>query len=96
LDVSDIKAKNIVFFFYLFRALFGHLMFDPISFQANYKIMAARLHYEIYALTQRLRLTTIRAEHEQAVSCSFLKQKKFTHDFILILSSIHCAYLVMK
>ena len=38
------------------------------QFQANYKIQAARLHYEIYALTQRLRLTTIRAEHEQAVN----------------------------
>ncbi len=36
----------------------------------------ARLHYEIYALTQRLRLTTIRAEHEQAVSW-----KKFCRKF---------------
>ena len=44
--------------------------------QANYKIMAARLHYEIYALTQRLRLTTIRAEHEQAVSEILAKLKQ--------------------
>jgi len=36
-------------------------------FQANYKIIAARLHYEIYALTQRLRLTAIRVEDENAV-----------------------------
>ena len=39
-----------------------------IHFQANYKIAAAKLHYEIYALTQRLRLTTIRVEYEEAVS----------------------------
>ena len=37
-------------------------------FQANWKIAAAKLHYEIYALTQRLRLTTIRVEYEEAVS----------------------------
>ena len=37
------------------------------NFQANYKIAAAKLHYEIYALTQRLRLTTIRVEYEEAV-----------------------------
>ncbi len=35
--------------------------------QANFKIQAARLHYEIYALTQRLRMGTLRAEHEQQV-----------------------------
>ena len=35
--------------------------------QANYKIQAARLHYDIYALTQRLRHTTMRAEHEEQV-----------------------------
>jgi hypothetical protein len=35
--------------------------------QANYKIQAARLHYDIYALTQRLRLMTMRAEHEEQV-----------------------------
>ncbi len=35
--------------------------------QANYKIQAARLHYEIYALTQRLRHANMRAEHEEQV-----------------------------
>jgi len=43
-----------------------------VDFQANYKIMAARLHYDIYALTQRLRLASIRAEHEQTVSLDSL------------------------
>ena len=37
------------------------------SFQANYKINAAKLYYEIYSLSQRLRLTTIRVEHEEEV-----------------------------
>ena len=35
--------------------------------QANYKINAARLHYDIYALTQRLRHTTMRSEFEEQV-----------------------------
>lgn len=39
---------------------------DGPSKKANYKIAAAKLHYEIYALTQRLRLTTIRVEYEEA------------------------------
>ncbi|XP_059090636.1 uncharacterized protein LOC131886355 isoform X2 [Tigriopus californicus] len=38
---------------------------DGPSKKANYKIQAARLHYDIYALTQRLRHTTMRAEHEE-------------------------------
>ena len=38
-----------------------------LSFQANYKINAAKLYYEIYSLSQRLRLTTIRVEHEEEV-----------------------------
>ncbi len=38
-----------------------------LCLQANYKIQAARLHYDIYALTQRLRHTTMRAEHEEQV-----------------------------
>lgn len=52
-------------------------------FQANYKIAAARLHYEIYSLTQRLRLTTIRVEYEESVSgesrrrCLTLTQASF-------------------
>ena len=37
------------------------------KFQANYKINAAKLYYEIYSLSQRLRLTTIRVEHEEEV-----------------------------
>ena len=40
-----------------------------ISLQANYKIQAAKLYYEVYSLSQRLRLTTIRVEHEESVRC---------------------------
>ena len=42
--------------------------FEWFLFQANYKITAAKLYYEIYSLSQRLRLTTIRVEHEEEVS----------------------------
>jgi len=38
---------------------------DGPSRKANYKINAAKLYYEIYSLSQRLRLTTIRVEHEE-------------------------------
>ena len=44
--------------------IYGQLL---VSFQANHKISAAKLHYDIYALSQRLRLTTIRVEYEEAV-----------------------------
>ena len=43
---------------------------NSISLQANYKIQAAKLYYEVYSLSQRLRLTTIRVEHEESVRCS--------------------------
>ena len=36
-------------------------------FQANFKIQAAKLAYEIYSMTQRLRYTTFRAENEEKV-----------------------------
>ena len=39
-----------------------------ILFKANFKIQAAKLAYEIYSLTQRLRYTTFRAENEEKVS----------------------------
>ena len=38
--------------------------FNP---QANWKIQAAKLAYEIYSLTQRLRYTSFRAENEEKV-----------------------------
>ena len=44
-------------------------------FQANWKIQAAKLAYEIYSLSQRLRYTTFRSENEEKV-CFFL----FTHE----------------
>ena len=49
-------------------------------FQANFKIQAAKLAYEIYSMTQRLRYTTFRAENEEKVDfndheiiCTFLE-----------------------
>ena len=43
--------------------------FDLFEFnpQANWKIQAAKLAYEIYSLTQRLRYTSFRAENEEKV-----------------------------
>ena len=55
-DISKKTKEKIIIFHPLFS-----------QFQANYKIQAARLHYDIYALTQRLRHTTMRAEHESQV-----------------------------
>ena len=49
--------------------------------QANFKIQAAKLAYEIYSLTQRLRYTTFRAENEEKVThcycCTQDKNDKF-------------------
>ncbi len=47
----------------------AHFLLPP---QANFKISAAKLYYEIYSLSQRLRLTTIRVEHEESVSENLL------------------------
>jgi len=49
--------------------------------QANYKISAAKIQYDIFAISQRLRHTSLRCEHEEKVS-----QHLFT---LFIYSFIH-------
>ena len=58
---------------------------DGPSRKANFKIQAAKLAYEIYSLSQRLRYTTFRTENEEKV-----KKKIFTH---LFLKKLHHFFL---
>ena len=44
-----------------------HLMRRPNPSQANYKIQAAKVQYDIYSLLQRLRVNKMRSEHEEKV-----------------------------
>lgn len=57
--------------------------------QANYKIQAARLHYDIYALTQRLRHTTMRAEHEEQVKGALHPVINNLNNIYMFLTPIH-------
>ena len=47
---------------------------DGPSTKSNYKIQIKYLQYEIYPLTQRFKLTTMRAEHEE------MKRKRVEHE----------------
>ena len=46
--------------------------------QANYKIQAAKIQYDIYSLLQRLRVNKMRSEHEEKVK-SRNEKKLFRH-----------------
>ena len=45
-------------------------------FQANWKIQAAKLAYEIYSLSQRLRYTTFRSENEEKVCFFYIRTNR--------------------
>ena len=62
----SVGNKIVAYLFFFFLREIAARFFLSLQ-KANYKIAAAKLHYEIYALTQRLRLTTIRVEYEEAV-----------------------------
>ena len=48
---------------------------DGPSRKANFKIQAAKLAYEIYSLSQRLRYTTFRTENEEKVKKKIEKNR---------------------
>ena len=50
---------------------------DGPSRKANFKIQAAKLAYEIYSLSQRLRYTTFRTENEEKVKKKYCKKIHF-------------------
>ena len=46
------------------------------NLQANYKIQAAKVQYDIYSLLQRLRVNKMRSEHEEKVKIKTKESKK--------------------
>ena len=57
---------------------------DGPSRKANFKIQAAKLQYEIYSLTQRLRYTNFRAENEEKVRSLGKNAMAFGYCYVII------------
>jgi len=55
---------------------------DGPSKKANWKIQAAKLQYEIYSLSQRLRYTTFRAENEEKRRDTIEREVRYLRDKI--------------
>ena len=58
---------------------------DGPSRKANFKIQAAKLQYEIYSLTQRLRYTNFRAENEEKVRSLGKNAMAFGYCYVIYL-----------
>jgi len=55
---------------------------DGPSKKANYKIQAAKVQYDIYALLQRLRVNKMRSEHEEKLRENVEQEVRYLRDKI--------------